>query len=213
MTGTSLYTAVSQALETLCPAVTQMTTLTYCSTDSQVIDNIPYIDGNAIAQGELVVTVESSGYNATSLRDAMIQSAALTVQNAAAGNNCYTQEYEVEVLRRRDGMGIFGWLLSLYKRDTPHPEPATIEFCNTVGFAGVGYYGPFWHVDDGTNPTAWIYPHWEFTVGPGGDFLCHLLMDVVDLFAVVQPEFAIGGVGLGEAVDLLCMDEIDDEAS
>ncbi len=44
-----------------------------------MIKGIDYVDSSDfLAQGQLVVKVATSGYNVTSLRDAMINSAALT---------------------------------------------------------------------------------------------------------------------------------------
>lgn len=46
--------------------------------------------------------------------------------------------------------------------------------------------------------------HYEFHKSPGGDFACEILQAAVDAFAFVQPEFAVGDIGLGEAIDILC---------
>ena len=78
-----------------------------------------------------------------------------------------------------------------------------------MGLASVGCYGQYWHVDDVTSPTAWIYPHWEFSKGADDDFFCNLLMDLVNAFAVFAPEFAIGDIELGGAVELICKDTED----
>jgi hypothetical protein len=70
-TGTALYTSVSNALASICPPVTQTTSSTVCSQTSVVINKIPYEDAaNGLDEGELVVSVEDSSYNVTSLRDA-----------------------------------------------------------------------------------------------------------------------------------------------
>ncbi|KAL8701350.1 MAG: hypothetical protein Q9201_004951 [Fulgogasparrea decipioides] len=82
LTGSELYNSVSSALEKLCPSATQTDSLTTCETDTVRIKNIPYMDGEkAYDDGELVVSVESSQYNLTSLRNAMIKTAALSAQN------------------------------------------------------------------------------------------------------------------------------------
>lgn len=89
LTGTALYTSISSALNKLCPSVTQTSRFTKCSTDSIPIKDIDYINGETLAQGELIVRVEASQYNATYLPEAMINSAALTANTSATGNNCY----------------------------------------------------------------------------------------------------------------------------
>jgi hypothetical protein len=194
LTGSALYTSVSKALETLCPIVSQTTYMTNCSTDTVTIGNIDLIDSSddLDSGGELQITVESSGYNVTSMRDAIIQSVALTVQNAATGSNCYSVEYNVEETKKRD-LGLFSQFSGLLdERDRPYIARANTTFCQTVGFASVGYYGPYWHIDDVKLPTNYIYPHLRFAVAPDGDFLCELLNEIVDAFAIVEPEFAIG---------------------
>ena len=115
LTGTALYTSVSSALEKICPTVSQTIGMTACQTDPVTINDIDYVDGRSLAQGELVVRVDSSQYNATSLRDAMIKSAALTAQNSAQGKNCYDVPYTVENLRRRD---------------LPYPTEMKMKMCN-----------------------------------------------------------------------------------
>ncbi|KAK7724878.1 hypothetical protein SLS57_004149 [Botryosphaeria dothidea] len=128
LTGTALYTSVSHALESLCPEATQTISMTACATGAVKIDNVPYVDGGLLARtGELVVRVASSQYNATSLRNAMIRSAALTAQQAAAGKNCYNQTYEVAPLRRRGEESVAPWSPRRWapqmfaKRDVPKP--------------------------------------------------------------------------------------------
>ncbi|RFU27848.1 hypothetical protein B7463_g8505, partial [Scytalidium lignicola] len=73
VTRTELYTKVFNTLETLCLTVTQTASMAYCSLDSVIIEDVPYVDANFLVEGELVVSVESNAYNATSLRDAMIK--------------------------------------------------------------------------------------------------------------------------------------------
>ena len=212
LTSTELYTSVSNALETLCPPATQTTSMTACSTDSVTVKGVDYVDAGFLSTGgELVISVESSQYNLTSLRDAMIKSAALTAQNAAKGSNCYTQKYDVESLKARDGLSSSWWSPRLFARDHPHAEEEEGTFCNTVGFAGVNYYDPFWRLQASPGATDWIDARWSFQVGPGGDFACELLQDLVDAFAVVEPEFAVGDIELGEAVDVLCEGSLDEK--
>jgi hypothetical protein len=60
-------------------------------------------------------------------------------------------------------------------------------------------------------PTNYIYSHFRFSVAPGGDFLRELLNEIVDVFAVVEPEYVNGDIELGEAVDLPCTDSDEGE--
>ncbi|KAI9758154.1 MAG: hypothetical protein M4579_003187 [Chaenotheca gracillima] len=208
LTGTQLYTSISNALETLCPSPTQTTGMTACSTDSVDIEDVPYVNAGFLSQGKLVVTVEASQYNMSSLRDAMIKSAALTAQNAATDKNCYDQKYDVESIIKRDVSP--RWLPRIFRRDHPHAEQEIETWCNTVGFAGVNYYNPYWRAQPSPGATDYIDAHWTFETGPGGDFVCGLLEGLVDALAIVQPEFAVGDIELGEAIDVICEKEMSE---
>lgn len=85
------------------------------------IRHIDYIEGDGTRgeDGELVVSVQSSSYNDTKLRDTMIKSAALTAQTSANGTNCYETKYAV-----------------CEKGECAEK----ITLCNAAGFAGVQYY-------------------------------------------------------------------------
>jgi hypothetical protein len=145
LTGTALYTSISSALDVLCPPVTQTTSSTVCATTGVVIGNIPYVENNSLlTDGELTVKVEASSYNVTSLRDAMINSAALTAQKASIStSSCYNKSYNVESFKRRQSFPLlsFGPRASLSERDHPHPDPVEeMQFCNSVSFAAINYY-------------------------------------------------------------------------
>lgn len=135
LTGSALYTSISSALVTLWPPVTQTTTSTTCAITGHVIRGIPYVaEENLDTDGELIVRAEASSYNETSLRDAMIHSAALTAQKAStAAKNCYNQSYNVEQLKR----GISPSRFNLLGREHPYPQQEKIQFCNSVSFAAV----------------------------------------------------------------------------
>ncbi|OCK77549.1 hypothetical protein K432DRAFT_264910, partial [Lepidopterella palustris CBS 459.81] len=196
LSGGELYTSISSALEKLCPPVTQTTTSTLCTTTGVAIKGIPYIEMDSLAtDGELVVKVDASSYNVTSLRDAMIHSAALTAQKASLGKNCYTKRYTTEALKRDITSSRFWprhWLLE--GRDHPYPVKEDITLCNSVSFAAVQYYDQFWRLAPQPGPTDFIYAHWEFHVGPGGMFACDFLGDLADALAAIEPEFAVGEV-------------------
>lgn len=213
LTGTALYTSISSALDVLCPTVSQTEEMTACSTDSVVIGGIDFVDlGFLDKGGELVVKVESSSYNQTSLQDAMIDSAALTAQNSAQGStNCYQATYEVEELGKRDIQPWFSfarwsdsfrrWLSpssadTFEKRDHPYAEEEHATWCNAASFAGVQYYAQNWRDAADPGPTDYIDVSWDFQVGPGGDFACEFLQDLITALATIQPEFEVEGVEL-----------------
>ncbi|KAK7981289.1 fungal specific transcription factor domain-containing protein [Apiospora arundinis] len=203
VTGTALYTGVSSALEKICPTPTKGG-FTACKTDSASIGKVPYVEGGFLAKdGEIVVSVESSKYNDTKIRGALIKTAAAAAQKAAAGKNCYEAHYEIEELKRRwwDPSPLVYRLLG---RDHPHPEPEKATWCNSVGFAGPHYYNPWWKLQSQPGATDYMDVHFEFHKGSGGDFDCEFLQGLVDAFAFVQPEFAVGDIGLGEAIKVLC---------
>lgn len=131
LTGDALYTGVSNALEKICPTPSASGTrssFTSCSTDSATIGGIAYIDADSLNDGgELIVSVESSKYNETSIRDALIKTAAAAAQNAAVGKNCYQTSYN-SVFKKRSW-----WLPELFRRDRPVLSHKTLTFCNTVG--------------------------------------------------------------------------------
>ena len=206
LTSTELYTSISNALESLCPSVTQTTEMTSCETDTVAIGNIPYIESDDLNKGgELVVKVESSAYNLTSLRDAMIQSAAYTASNSTTGKNCYTADYAT-IPGKREIPSFWDtgrrWL-GLEPRDRPHPDPEHATWCNAASFAGVQYFGPWARDQQSLSATDYLDASWEFKT-QGGDFDCEFLQDLITALGVVTPEFAAGEIELGEAVDAVC---------
>ncbi|KAI0839756.1 hypothetical protein F5Y06DRAFT_286224 [Hypoxylon sp. FL0890] len=201
VTGTQLYSSISSALEKICPTPSDKGE-TSCSGDSVTIDGIPYVDSGALNQkGELVVSVESSKYNESSIRNALIKSAAAAAQHAATGKNCYEQTYTVEVLKRS---WLPSWVPRFLRRDHPFAETEKTTFCNTVGFAGPHYYNPWWRVAPNPGATDYIDAHWEFEKPGGGEFACSVLQGLVKSFAFLQPEFAVGDIDLAEAIHILC---------
>lgn len=74
--GTALYSSVSLVFAIICPSVTQTTAMTECSGSAR-IGGVAYVADESLYQdGELVVNVGLSAYNATSMRNAMINSLA-----------------------------------------------------------------------------------------------------------------------------------------
>ena len=81
-----------------------------------------------------------------------------------------------------------------------------MQFCNSVSFAAVNYYDPWWRDAPKPGPNDYIYPEFSFQVGPGGTFLCDFLADLVEALAIVEPEFAVEEFELGEEIQALCQD-------
>ncbi|KAM0140772.1 hypothetical protein ACHAP3_002451 [Botrytis cinerea] len=188
-------------------------TLTGTALYSITIKDIDYINDEALAQGELSARVEASQYTATYLRDAMINSAAPMANTSATGNNCYNATYYAEELRKRaiwTPRGIRAWFspsaddIELSKRDHPNRVEERISVCNAAQFAGAQYFGQFWRTAPLPGATAYIDANWEFTTGPGGDFICEFLQDLTDALIAIEPEFAPGKIQLGEELYAVC---------
>lgn len=130
LTGSALYTSVSSALDKICPTPTS-SGFTSCKTDTVSIGKIPYVSLAFLSRdGELQVSVESSKYNVTSIRNALIKAAAAGAQQAATGKNCYEQKYEVGMLKR----SWTSWLPEFMRRgDIQPPRQEKATWCNTVG--------------------------------------------------------------------------------
>ncbi|KAF4624529.1 hypothetical protein G7Y89_g13641 [Cudoniella acicularis] len=220
LTGAVLYTSVSNALESLCPPVTQTTTSTQCSVTGHAdIGGIKYVDSSeSLDTGSLVVKVPTSGYNVTSLRDAMIASIALFIQTSTTGSNCFNVRYTVEELKRRDGL--LGWvdealrvprsLLDfgghevLNPRDHPHPTKEQMTMCNGAYFHTANYYDPFWRTAPQPGPSDSINALFTFEASNSDQFLCEFLNMMVDGLTLLAPEFAVEDVELEEGINALC---------
>ncbi|KIW89865.1 uncharacterized protein Z519_09294 [Cladophialophora bantiana CBS 173.52] len=210
LTGTALYTSVSSALESLCPTVTQTQSFTVCETGSITIPNIEYVSADSLdTGGELVIKVASSSYNSTTLRNAMIKSAALTAQTGSEKpSSCSNQTYVTFVKRDKFNdlplSRLFGGGKTLHVRD--HPEPVTEHtlLCHTASFAGVGYFSPQWRQAKLPGAEAYIDATWEFQAAGGGDFFCDFIEDLEVGLAVIAPEFAFEDVASVPEVQAFC---------
>jgi hypothetical protein len=222
LAGTALYTSVSSALEKLCPPVSQTGSATACKTDSVNIKGIDYVSpiSNSMVEGELVVNVKASKYNVTSVRDAMIKSAALTAQNSASGKNCHKENYTVFGKKRwwhPASMDLTSCWYNLDPSETRALEArdrviATQQFktfCNVGGFAGEQYYSEYWRVAQNAGAAAYLDAGWNFEAGSGGDFACDFLQGLVTALGVIRPQFTVGEIELGSAIDAVCSDAMD----
>lgn len=150
LTSDALSSAISSAISSLCPPVTQTTTSTTCDETSKVtIPNIAYIDDGTLAtDGELIVQIDSSGYNDTALLAPLAGMAALSISSSATGGNCYEAEYTVEELKAKRWYSSaldagLGWM-PFYKRDHPYPVQEKIELCNSGHFASPQIYSQWY---------------------------------------------------------------------
>lgn len=90
------------------------------------------------------------------------------------------------------------------KRDHPYPVEESIELCNTAELAQVNYYSQYWRTAPQPGPTDYIEVQYSFHLPPGGNFLCDFLDFLIDDLAIIEPEFAVGEIELGEAIDAVC---------
>ncbi|KIW91231.1 uncharacterized protein Z519_08127 [Cladophialophora bantiana CBS 173.52] len=147
LTGTALYTSISSALEK---------------------NSVQYVSAGSLdSNGELVIKVAASSYNSTTLRDAMIKSAALTAQKGSEQqSSCSNQTYTTLVKRDVPPPSrIYGKRSSLfagYARGRPEPVEQKGVFCNTAAFAGVGYFSAEWRKAQNPGAEAYIDATWEF---------------------------------------------------
>ena len=207
LTGSALYTTISSALESLCPPATGTTQVQCVQTDSVTVGGIDYFmtsdnpDDTLGRDGEL--TIKAIGnYNVTSLRDAMINSAASSIQYSAMNKNCYNQKYTQ-------------WDGKKAKRDPlgapMEPISEDVTLCNAGGYTEVQYWDKWWKYQAEPGATDALVVELSFQIGPQGDYLCDFIEALSDVLAVIEPEFAIEDVELGEALTAVCQEEENDE--
>ena len=216
LTSEALSTSISSALASLCPEVTQAASMTNCSDEVFKIGGIAYknlSDNELYKNGELQVNVTAGQYNTTSIRDAMIDSAALTAMQSATGSNCYEEHYDSGGLRsdRRSILDISRRWLGLENREAPAfgRVPSHETLCQAARFVGVQYLPPYAGQCSGLctpeKDFMWLDAEWDFHEPPGNQkFDCDFIAGLIDALAAVQPEFAVTDVGLSEAIDAAC---------
>lgn len=217
LTGSNLYTAVSNALETACPSITQATAMSACTTDAVVVgDKIEYVQGNRLEKdGELSIKVAWSQYNESSVRDAMIKGIAQGIMLSASGNNCYNATYEEEHFIRRDLVHSHHFAHAdngvQPRGDTqPFMQRKHVDFCNSAWGIQFQYWNPYWRQAPSPGATDYIAAELEFTVGADGHFICEMWEGLAEALTVIQPEFALEEIGLDEAIEFLCEDSLAD---
>ncbi|CZR54920.1 uncharacterized protein PAC_04805 [Phialocephala subalpina] len=211
---------VAVATVTVGSAPVHTTTSTQCTETGQVkIGGIPCVDPEEFLDvRSLVVEVPTSGYNVTSLRDAMIASIALSIQVSATGSNCFKITYNVEQLKRRDGLlgwvdGVlriprralsFGAIEYLNPRDRPFETKETMTMCNGAYFHTGDYSDPYRRTGPEPGPSDFMNTLFTFQASNSDNFLCEFLDMLVDGLTLLAPEFAVEDVELEEGIDALC---------
>lgn len=193
--------------------------MTNCTDQTVKIEGIWYkdpADDELNKAGQLEVKVTASQYNATSLRNAMIDSAALTAMQSVTGGNCYTEHYMTSgIARKRSYSDTARAWLGLQERESPGADRTqeSMTMCQATRFAGVQYLPPYWkECDDPCKPEhdfMWLDTEWDFKVAPGAAFVCDFINGLIDGLAVIAPEFAVEDIELGEAVDAACKAAIE----
>ena len=215
LTSTALYTSVSNAVASLCPAASRS-----CSTETATIKGIAYVSSDVEKEtllktdGELAIFVQASQYNVSSLRDALVQSAATALQYSATSTQCKNIQYTDYDTKRRRWWHPAANLISrqLYGTDWK-PSQETVSLCTGINFAGAHYYAPNVNATNvlTSEGTDYIDVATAFQVGGDADLELDLLCDfasaLIDALATLEPEFTVQDVDLGSAIGLVCKKE------
>lgn len=166
LTSAALYTSISSAIASLCP-----TTATACDEKTKVtIPNIAYVEADSLeTDGELIVQIDSSGYNDSSTLKTLIGMAAQSFAYSATGSNCGNVTYTVEELR---------------KRDHPYPVEEQINLCQAGHFASPQYYSQYWREAAKPGPQDYLSVEITFGTGPGGAILCDFIKDLLEFMEI-----------------------------
>ena len=163
LTSADLFTSISSAISSLCPS-----TATACDQETKIkIPKIAYVEDDSLAEdGELLVQIDSSGYNDSSTLHALIGMAAQSFASSATGGNCQDVSYTVE---------------GLLKRDHPYPVHETMNMCHAGHFASPQYYSQYWRDAPRPGPQDWLSVEITFGAGPGGELLCAFIEGLMEL--------------------------------
>lgn len=188
LTGTELYTSISNALETLCPTPTSGSTVTVPA-GTHTINGIVYQTGESDPDhdGELLVSIDTGVYSDAKIRSAMIQSSAQAFSKSATGSNCWNQTWE-----------------HVAYHEASHPEH--IPVCNAGNFAGVHYWGsvPFKGPSLPNTGSQWIEPHIGFGIKQGSEFMCDFIEALDAALMIIAPEYALAETEVGVAIQSIC---------
>ena len=127
-------------------------------------------DDSLATDGELLVQVDSSGYNDSATLNSLIGMAAQSFASSATGGNCADVEYTVEELR---------------KRDHPYPVQEKMNMCHAGHFASPQYYSQYWREAAKPGPQDYLSVEITFGAGPGGELLCAFIEALTELVETV----------------------------
>ncbi|KAF7917703.1 uncharacterized protein EAE98_010119 [Botrytis deweyae] len=142
----------------------------------------------------------------------LVAGATIFWDTALTASGCSGRKYAEELRKRfiwtprgiRDSFSPSVDDIEISKRDHPNRVEEHINVCNAAQFAGVQYFGQYWRTAPLPGATAYIDANWEFTTGPGGDFIFKFLQDLTDALIAIEPEFALGEIELGEELYAFC---------
>ena len=124
MTGSVLFTSVSNALKSLCPTPTSEGAWTNCPTGTVNVGNATWLENQHPQEGQVTIQVKDAEYNSTEYLDLFINMVAGAANASATGENCNVLDWVKEI--------------QPLKREIVPPEPiidkGNSTFCNMNGF-------------------------------------------------------------------------------
>lgn len=130
MTGSVLFTSVSNALTSLCPTPTASGAWTSCQTGTIKVGDATWLDKQDPQDGTLTIHVTDAQYNSTDYLNLFIQMVSSAANASATGSNCQ----------------LLDWVnaTTIFKREITPPEPVFVKgnstFCNMNGFLDTQFY-------------------------------------------------------------------------
>ena len=184
LTGAALSTSVSSAVAELCPTPSAAGQVTNCTADHVDIGDIAYLDSShALQKGKLSVYMENSWYNETGIRQGMIDAIAQVAMSSANATNCHDESHR-------------------FCSDARGPcEFVQTTLCNIPQTAQVLR-------SENSEILAEMNAEWNFEVSGSGDgFDCATVTSVLtDLLLLIAPEFTLGDIEIGDAIEAGCME-------
>lgn len=202
LTSSALFTSISSALSVLCvPSTTQNPppSTTECDETTKItISNIAFFQNNRFDnRGELVVQVDSSAYNDSSILGALIGVAAQSFASSATGQNCNESIWVdggAPAIRRWDDALLDDSTSDLVER-ADIPTPPSIQqsatMCVMSDFASPQYYGPNWRQASSPGPQDYLDVSIGFAVAPAPDlkYICGFIEALIEAVeAAFTPE-------------------------
>ena len=203
LTSSALFTSISSALSVLCVPSTTLNpppSITACDETTKItISNIAFVENNRFDdRGELIIQVDSSGYNDSSILGTLIGVAAQSFVSSATGQNCNESVWVdgggAPAIRRWGDALLDDSTSDLVERaDIPTP-PSTQQsatMCYMSDFASPQYYGPYWRQASSPGPQDYIDVSIGFAVAPTPNmkFICGFIEALIEAVeAAFTPE-------------------------